>query len=130
MPGSKVLLDTTAATAILNEDSSAIALANDAQTILVPVIVLGELYWGALNSTYVQENMAKIHDLLTTKLLLNCDPDTALVYAEVFLKLRRKGKPIPQNDIWIAALAVQHNLIVATRDEHFDRVDGLSTVYW
>jgi tRNA(fMet)-specific endonuclease VapC len=54
----------------------------------------------------------------------------ARFYGRVSHQLRVKGRPIPQNDIWIAALAIQHNLTVLTRDSHFAEVDGLATQSW
>jgi len=61
---------------------------------------------------------------------LICDIETATHYARIKNDLRLKGKPIPENDIWIAALALQHGLILATRDAHFGEVDGLTVVRW
>lgn len=55
---------------------------------------------------------------------------TCINYGLIKASLRKKGKPIPENDIWIAAIAMQHSLVVATRDKHFDEVDGLSTEEW
>jgi len=54
----------------------------------------------------------------------------ALIYGRVKNELHRKGTPIPENDVWIAALALQHGLAVATRDRHFDAVDGLCVEAW
>jgi len=62
--------------------------------------------------------------------VLRCDSTTAQHYGEIKNFLRDKGRPIPENDIWIAATAKQHNLTVASRDNHFDYIDGLSTERW
>ena len=61
-------------------------------------------------------------------ILLNCDADTASHYADIDDWLRARGRPIPQNDMWIAAVARQHGLPVASRDTHFDEVDSISRV--
>ena len=60
---------------------------------------------------------------------LPCDFDTARLYGRIKAELRRKGKPIPENDIWIAAAAIQYGLTLVTRDRHFDFIDGLSRQY-
>jgi tRNA(fMet)-specific endonuclease VapC len=62
--------------------------------------------------------------------VLVCDVETARHYGRVRNELRRKGRPIPENDIWIAATARQHDLILVTRDPHFDEVEGLPIEAW
>jgi tRNA(fMet)-specific endonuclease VapC len=62
--------------------------------------------------------------------ILHCDLNVARVYGLLKQRLREKGRPIPENDIWIAATAANHNLILVTRDQHFDEVDGLTTIRW
>lgn len=62
--------------------------------------------------------------------ILACDAETARLYGEVKNSLRKKGHPIPENDIWIAATALQHGLILVSRDEHFAEVEGLRAEKW
>jgi tRNA(fMet)-specific endonuclease VapC len=62
--------------------------------------------------------------------VLLCDVDVAWRYGEVKKLLRDKGRPIPENDIWIAAIALKHDLTLATRDVHFGEVTGLKTAAW
>jgi tRNA(fMet)-specific endonuclease VapC len=64
-----------------------------------------------------------------SKLLL-CDEQTARQYGRISQQLRKKGRPIPQNDMWIAALALQHGLTLVTRDAHFSHIDGLLLQDW
>jgi tRNA(fMet)-specific endonuclease VapC len=61
---------------------------------------------------------------------LGCDTETARYYAELKNALRLKGHPIPENDIWIAAVALQHGLALVTRDTHFDGIKNLKSVVW
>ncbi len=69
--------------------------------------------------------------LLSGQAIILCiDETTANTYAEVREELRQRGRPIPENDVWIAALAFQHNEPVLSRDEHFDEVRGLRRLYW
>lgn len=93
--------------------------------IYVPVIVLGELFYGANISNQVQKRLDEIEDFTTTVRLLNCDKQSAKYYGQVKAQLKRAGTPIPENDIWIAAIGLQHNLIVLTNDQHFLKITGL-----
>ena len=108
-----------------------------ANEVLIPSIVFGELYYGARKSGRVEENVRRVDELLAGSAALDCDAETARNYAIVKNDLRLKGKPIPENDIWITALAVQHNLIavqhnliLVTRDSHFQEVQNLATESW
>ncbi len=93
-------------------------------------IVLGELYFGANKSARISENLRRIEEFIADYLLLGCDKGTAEIYGRVKNQLRSKGRPIPENDIWIAAQAIQHGLTLVTRDEHFKKVDGLTLKAW
>jgi tRNA(fMet)-specific endonuclease VapC len=61
---------------------------------------------------------------------LHIDENTAKFYGSIKAALRKKGKPIPENDIWIAAIAQQYDLILITRDNHFSEIDNLNTELW
>lgn len=93
--------------------------------VFLPVTVLGELYYGALRSTRRPDNIGRIEQFARRVAVLPCIGETAHHYGRVKDNLSVKGKPIPENDIWIAALAVQHNLTLLTRDRHFTAIDGL-----
>jgi tRNA(fMet)-specific endonuclease VapC len=67
---------------------------------------------------------------VTNRVVLSCDAKTGDFYGQVKTTLRIKGRPIPDNDIWIAALALQYDLALVTRDAHFNEVDTLSTEQW
>jgi tRNA(fMet)-specific endonuclease VapC len=93
-------------------------------------IVIGELFFGAFRSHNVQQNIERIEDLAKTMRVLSCDKNTAECYGALKNQLQKKGRPIPDNDIWLAALAKQHNLILVTRDRHFQEVEQLNTITW
>ena len=101
-----------------------------ASTVFIPSIALGELYYGARKSGRTQANLSKIDELVANSSILVCDTETAQQYGQVKNELRRKGRPLPENDIWIAALALQHDLILVTRDAHFQEVNNLQVVAW
>jgi len=92
---------------------------------LLPSPVVGELRYGALNSSKSAENLARVEALVIRCVVLNVTVATAKVYAELRLALRVKGRPIPENDLWIAALCVEHQVPLAAVDAHFDAIDDL-----
>lgn len=96
----------------------------------IPVVVIGELLAGAYHSERAAFNVAEIQRLAAEFPILQCDVVTADYYARIQRSLWRKGKPIPENDVWIAALALQHQLRLITLDKHFERVEGLEIEIW
>ena len=109
------------------------SLPSDAE-IMTSVITQGELLAGvSLISDERRRNALKnvYEDLLAiTSDILSVDSFAAHAYSEIFAQLRRNGRPIPTNDIWIAAIAKAHHLILVTNDEHFQSIDGLSIENW
>ncbi|MEE8391198.1 MAG: PIN domain-containing protein [Anaerolineae bacterium] len=87
--------------------------------------MIGELYYGACKSSRVEDNVALIDDFAANNVVLGCDTETAYRYGKVKNRLRQRGRPIPENDIWIAAIALQHDLILLTSDVHFGKVENL-----
>jgi tRNA(fMet)-specific endonuclease VapC len=124
------LLDTVAAIARLNNDSAFLAALDPEARLSIPIITLGELYAGAENSAHVEANIQRIDLLVSGADVLLCNEQTARQYGKITQHLRKKGRPIPQNDLWIAAIAMQHNLTLLTRDEHFSPIDGLVIQQW
>ena len=98
-----------------------------ADEILVPFVVLGELRAGFAGGTRTGENEANLVRFLDSRRVetLFADEDTTHHYARLFHQLRRQGTPIPTNDLWIAALVVQHELHLFARDAHFDHLAQL-----
>jgi tRNA(fMet)-specific endonuclease VapC len=129
MPGI-FLLDTTAAIALIGNEPLLLAILGGADRVVIPVAVVGELYYGALKSGRQAENLARVEALLAANIIVEATVDTAMHYGRIRQQLQAKGRPIPENDIWIAAAALQHGLAVITRDAHFAEVDGLNTVGW
>ena len=123
------LLDTNAVIALQNGDPG-IREFLQKNDVIVPSIVLGELYYGAYRSGRLQDNLAIIEDFATSSKILNCDVATARLYGAIKQQLKLKGRPIPENDIWIAAIAQQHGLTLVTQDTHFEAVDGLQLESW
>jgi tRNA(fMet)-specific endonuclease VapC len=124
------LLDTNIVIPFLRGEQTVIDQFDQADEILLPSIVLGELDFGARKSGRTPENLARIEELSRQVIVLNCDTDTARHYGSIKNALRLKGRPIPDNDIWIAAIARQYQLTLVTRDAHFSEVDKLRVEAW
>lgn len=124
------LLDTNVVIALFGNQPAVIAQVASADVVFTASVVLGELYYGAMHSNQVAANTARVTVFANKNAVLACDEITAQYYGQVKAKLRAKGKPIPENDIWIAALALQYQLTLATWDGHFDEVEGIATVKW
>ena len=122
MTGNSFLLDTSAAIGLLNRRGDMLASLSDAERLFLPLIAVGELEVGARGSGKPQKNLDALERLLKEVSLILPDRATAATYGEIESKLRRKGRPIPTNDIWIAASAMQHGLEVLTADAHYARV--------
>lgn len=129
MSGS-VLLDTNIVIGLFSGDPAILASLSQTDRILIPSIVLGELYFGAYKSAHGDQNIRRIDELVQTSAVLVCDAATAVHYGRIKKTLRERGRPLPENDIWIAALAHQHNLTVVSRDQHFREIETLSTEAW
>jgi tRNA(fMet)-specific endonuclease VapC len=128
--GGNLLLDTNAFIAFLEGDANVRALIASETTLLLSVTVLGELWYGAYKSARQVANAARINTLISTGTILPCEGTTAVEYGRIKSELERKGKLIPDNDMWIAATARQHGLTLVSRDGHFVHVDGLKVEAW
>jgi tRNA(fMet)-specific endonuclease VapC len=126
----RYLLDTNIIIALIANDSDLTDRLKEADEIFIPSIVIGELYYGACKSSRAKANVAQIDQFAAKNVALSCDSETARWYGEVKDRLRQKGRPIPENDIWIAAIALQHDLTLITRDVHFREVEGLKIERW
>lgn len=117
----RIALDTNRYTDLVKGDQHTVDVLQKAELIFVPVIVLAELRAGFLCGSRTAENERTLVRFLNEPgvNLLFPDENTSHHYARLFLYLRNNGTPIPTNDIWIAALVAQHDLILFARDKHF-----------
>lgn len=126
----KLVLDTNAYRALDDGNEQLVAIVRGTAQIGMPLIVLGELYFGIFAGARQAENLANLRRFLASPRieLLDLDEVTAKFFGEVASELKRIGKPSQQNDIWIAALCKQHGHSLATRDRDFKAVTGLEVV--
>lgn len=127
---SGILLDTTVLVAHLRRKLDIWASAAGQTELYISLVTLGELYKGVYKSSDPDNNLVLVEELLKPVSLLFPDTATALCYAKTVLMLESAGTPIPQNDVWIAAVALECDLPVATRDAHFEKVKGLKVLRW
>ena len=125
-----MILDTSALSAAADDDLGAVAVLARAEQMVLPVIVLGEYRHGIALSRHRASYENWLAGLLHDCIVLDVQEPTTHYYAEISLELKRKGKPIPTNDIWIAALCRQHSLPLLSRDRHFDLVAGTKRIDW
>ena len=125
-----MILDTNALSAAADGDPGVAAVLARADQMALPVIVLGEYRHGVAQSRHRASYENWLEELLNDNLVLDIQEATTHYYAEITLELKRQGKPIPTNDIWIAALCRQHSLPLLSRDRHFDLVAGSRRIGW
>ena len=125
-----MILDTNALSALADDDSAVIAVLARADEVAIPVIALGEYRHGIAQSRNRSSYESWLTGLLEDCIVLDIQEPTTRYYAEIVAELKRKGKPIPINDIWIAALCRQHGLPLLSRDQHFDFVEGNKRMSW
>ncbi|MCP4349493.1 MAG: type II toxin-antitoxin system VapC family toxin [Desulfobacterales bacterium] len=126
----KYLLDTNIVIALFADDPGVTDRIGRAEYVFIPAVVIGELLYGANKSGRPEENTERIERFASDNVILNSNTETARWYGKIKNALRKKGRPIPENDIWIAAVSFQHDLILVSRDEHFKEVENLLFEKW
>jgi tRNA(fMet)-specific endonuclease VapC len=122
----RILLDTNRLTDLLRGDPALVRLVEQADEVWLPYVVLAEIKAGFLGGTRLSENIALLAALLAAGVtVLYADEQTVEAYARLFVQLKSAGTPIPDNDLWIGALALQHGLVLVTRDAHFKKIPQL-----
>jgi tRNA(fMet)-specific endonuclease VapC len=124
-----LLLDTSIIVAHFRREAALAERLKEA-TLYVPLIVLGELYYGAFKSVNQSKTLNQLQEFLRICAILPPDELTAQHYGHIKSDLERLGSRIPENDLWIAAIAREHEMPLVTRDQHFSLVKGLETLAW
>ena len=125
-----MILDTNAVSAVLSGDQAVGELLDRDDRHHLPVIVIGEYRYGLLRSSRRQHLDVLLEALTRESIVLLVDETTAETYAHLREELRAAGRPLPENDVWIAALAIQHGQPIVSRDRHFDAVPGVERLSW
>ncbi len=120
----RVALDTNRITDLFRGDLELAEQLGTAEEVWIPLFALGEIKAGFQGGTRQHRNESLLNRLLAkpTVGVLLPSRETAEHYARIFVQLRRAGTPVPDNDLWIAALVLEHDLVLITRDRHFERI--------
>lgn len=121
----KISIDTDIAIKFLNGDKTIDSFLSQYSEFFLPVIVVGELIFGALNSKHPEQNLARHKKLIQRARLLEITETTADIYARTRLILKKNGKPIPENDLWIASVCIENKVTLISNDRHFRYIDSL-----
>ncbi len=120
----RVALDTNRITDLFRGDLELAEQLGTAEEVWVPLFALGEIKAGFQGGTQQRRNESLLNRLLAKPTVGVLLPSrvTAEHYARIFVQLRRAGTPVPDNDLWIAALVLEHDLVLISRDRHFERI--------
>jgi tRNA(fMet)-specific endonuclease VapC len=130
MIGNNLLLDTNIVIEVFDGNKDIADKINKLSEFYITSIVLGELYIGVNRVANKAKHLKKVNDFLKLCTVINVDSETAVYYGETIAALYKKGKPLPINDVWIAASAIQHDLTLITRDKHFNEISNLKVKSW
>lgn len=125
-----MILDTNALSAFAEGDERIADVLRQQRRLYIPAIVLGEFRHGIAGSRFRKRYETWLEGALRHFQVLPVVADTTRHYAALRMELKASGRPIPANDAWIAALAIQHSQPILTRDSHFEAVTGLRLVGW
>ena len=125
-----MIVDTNALSAMADGDIELEPVLKIAKAVVLPVIALGEYRYGIRQSRNRIKYETWLDELVLSCKILEIDERTTLKYALIREELKRAGRPIPANDVWIAALAIQHELPILSRDGHFDSVSKIQRISW
>ncbi len=126
MTGNKCLLDTTIIVHAFRSNNNIAEKLDAVQEVYVSVTAIGELFYGAYKSADPAKHIVQMKSFLKNCKILLTDTTTADIYGSIKAALATKGKPIPENDIWIGAASLQYNLPLYTTDAHFNEIDGIT----
>lgn len=124
----KLALDTNVAIALLNGNPEITTHIQSFDSIFSPITVCGELLFGAKNSAKSKSNLELYRSFINACAILDTNTIVAEEYSEIRRELKQKGNPIPENDIWIAALCRVYGIPLYTLDKHFSNISNLETI--
>src|SRR5574341_637138 len=126
----RLAVDTNAVIAYREGIPEVCELIDRTDIVFLPVIVLGELRYGAINSSKPKKNEQDVNKFVAHTFLIPIDEAVAVSYANVRSNLKKTGHPIPENDIWIAAICLELDVPLLSSDGHFEHINGLEVINW
>ncbi len=125
-----VALDTNIIIAGFAGDQSVLDGLHSVEKILIPATVAGELCFGAFKSEKLLDNLKRVTDFVNQFEMIMIDMEVSVRYGIIKSELQKRGTPVADNDLWIAACSIQKNVPLVTRDSHFDRIEDLTKLWW
>lgn len=129
-PGEQYLFDTNIIIAFLNGEKSVIEKIYQLEVLNVSVITIGEMLYGANKSSNLKSNIEVYNDFFNNCNIYIVDKKVSECYGKIRSELSQNGTPIPENDIWIAAIAKSNNKIIVSRDKHLNQIKFIKTEKW
>ncbi|MCD4819217.1 MAG: type II toxin-antitoxin system VapC family toxin [Candidatus Cloacimonetes bacterium] len=126
----KYLIDTNILIAFFKNDQNILKNIDKLTNLNISVISIGELLYGAKNSKFSQKNYDTYQQFFQMCKIFDINKYTAQSYARIRKELKDIGKPIPENDIWIAAIAKENDFTIVTRDKHLLGIDFINAISW
>ena len=123
-------LDTNAYIDAAFGTGTVLKILDEAEDVFLPAPAVGEILYGALNSSRRSDNIATADEFIAACIVLPVDESAARCCADLRFGLKEKGRPLPENDIWIAAVCLEHDLPLLSRDTHFHAIPGLTVHAW
>jgi tRNA(fMet)-specific endonuclease VapC len=130
MTGNKIFLDSNIIIEIFSGNRLLADKVNSQPGFYISAVVLGELYIGINRVANKSKHLNKLNSFLKLCAVLDVDSTTAQFFGQITAALYRIGKPIPTNDVWIAATVKQHNLTLISRDKHFEEIENILLESW
>ena len=127
-PAGSILLDTSVVIDHFRGNRRITEALETSSLLYLPAIAVGELFYGAFHSAFQERHLQQLSAFLQIVTVLEVDRSTGEYYGKIRAALAKEGQVIPENDIWIAALAAQHDLPLATRDQHFERISTIEII--
>lgn len=124
------LFDTNIIIGFLKNEENIVNKLKSESSINVSVVTIGEMFYGANNSNNSSKNLKLYSEFFKYCNVFEISEKTAEYYADIRFELKKIGKPIPENDIWIAAIAKENDLIIVTRDKHLNDIEFIPTEKW
>ncbi|MCS6923759.1 MAG: type II toxin-antitoxin system VapC family toxin [Fimbriimonadales bacterium] len=126
----RYLLDTSVAVAIMRGDARAASFLRSSPEVYLCDVVVGELYFGAYRSDRREVNLQRVAEFTSRFEVIYGSLRATQEYGNLKAKLQAEGTLLPENDMWIAAIAIAYQLVLATRDTHFERIPELNRAEW
>ncbi|WP_462220320.1 PIN domain-containing protein [Ferruginibacter sp.] len=125
MTGNKYLLDTSIVVHFFKKNVQITKRLDELSEVFISTVAIGELYYGAYCSSAPEKHIIMIEDFLQQCKIISIDKQCSITYGKIKAQLKAKGKPIPENDIWIASVALANNFTLFTTDNHFAEIPDI-----